>query len=67
MNDKIKCTECEYENPINFTSCIKCNHRLKNAQYYTENYKDFYELFSPQNQEILKNTPLTDTAYDTII
>lgn len=67
MNDKIKCTECKYENPINFTSCIKCNHRLKNAQYYTENYKDFYELFSPQNQEILKNTPLTDTAYDTII
>ncbi|RAP54466.1 MAG: hypothetical protein BZ137_02220 [Methanosphaera sp. rholeuAM130] len=67
MNEKIKCPKCEYENPINFTSCIKCNHRLKNAQYYTENYKDFYELFSPKNLDILNNTQLTDTAYDTII
>ncbi len=67
MNKKIKCPECEYENPINFTSCIKCDHRLKNAQYYTENYKDFYELFNEDNQRILKKSKLTDTAYDTVL
>ena len=32
-----------------------------------ENYKDFYELFSPQNEVILKNTRLTDTAYETVL
>lgn len=67
MNSKVTCPKCEYENPINFSSCIKCNNRLKNSIYYTENYKDFYELFSSKNQTILKNTKLTETAYDTIL
>lgn len=67
MNEKIKCSKCGYENPINFSSCIKCDYRLKNSKYYTENYKDFYELFSNDNLEIIKHIKLTDTAYDTII
>lgn len=67
MNDKITCPECEYKNPINFSTCIKCNARLKNSKYYTENYKDFYEIFSPQNKEIINTTQFTDTSYHTIL
>lgn len=67
MNDKIICSKCGQENPINFTSCLNCNNRLKNSSYYEYDYKDFYELFSEENKTILEHAKLTDTAYDTII
>lgn len=67
MNSTIECPECGKANPINFSTCINCSGRLKNSKYFQENYKDFYNIFSKENQEIMEKYDITDTAYDTII
>ena len=67
MNEKIICDNCGQENPINYLQCINCNENMKNYDYYKKDFKKYYKLFSNQSLEILKQIPLTDTAYDSIL
>lgn len=67
MNDKVICKSCGHENPINYTMCTKCNQTIRNYDYYKKDYRKYYQLFSRENLEILKEVPLTDSAYDTIL
>ena len=67
MNDKVICPECGHENQINSNQCSKCDEELRNYQYFKNDFRDFYKLFSSDNIEILKQLPLTDTGYDSIL
>ena len=67
MSEKVICKECGHENQINSNRCSKCDESLRNYKYYKNDFNDFYKLFSSKNLELLKEIPLTDTAYNTII
>ncbi|WP_455645528.1 hypothetical protein [Methanosphaera sp.] len=67
MNENITCPKCGHPNPINSTLCINCDESIRNYDYYKKDFKKYYELFSEKNLEILKEIPLTDCAYATIL
>ena len=67
MNSTIECRKCHSKNSINATLCYNCDESLQNYNYYKNDFKVYYKLFSKENMEILEKIPLTDTSYDTIL
>lgn len=67
MNEKIICRECGHSNNINLNQCSQCDESLRNYNYFKNDFKDFYKLFNSNNIELLKEIPLTDTAYNAIV
>ena len=46
MNSTIECRKCHSKNSINATLCYNCDESLQNYNYYKNDFKVYYKLFS---------------------